>query len=397
MTQTPEQALSDIQLVAALVGQMFKSLESRREYMRSIRIEVPALESAWSSVARDVLTLGRRRRTIEAPLPPLPEPRGAAATQNWLEQRRAHGTRVKDWVERLPAALALLRSVEVIEAFGRYYPRPEIDERRAEDLRGQMRQAILRQDLSSMDSLLPLIQTSLTRDGQRRTDLTRIVDSRMAEIVPLLGALALGDATSVPELQRWQADSRASAATMMNALSLWDVVSAREAKAELNALADKVPEIRKRIEGELREAEAAAAARELTNRDRLARQTELASDLDVRNLFWRSMRTGGAVTMALGVVGALVGLSVVAVVFALNLATLRSLPGLVALAAPVILAVVGACVGAIVGMLRLRARRHAAADECALVDRQIAIDAHKLADLQRQAESLRITLGWFQI
>lgn len=397
MTQTPEQVSpSNIEVVAALVGQMFKSLESRREYMRSLRIEVPALESAWSSVARNVLTLVRRRQTVEAPLPPLPEPRGAAATQNWLEQRRAHGSRVKDWVERLPAALALLRSVEAIEAFGRCYPLPEIDEQRAENLRSQMRQAILRQDLSSMDSLLPLIQASLTRDGQRRTDLTRIVDSRMAEIVLVLEALALGDATSVPELQRWQADSRASAATLMDALSRWDVASAREAEAKLNALADKVPGIRKRIEGELSEAAAAAAARELTNRERTARQAELGSDLDVRNLFRRSMRAGGAVTVALIVVGALVGL-VVAVVFARNLTTLLSWSGLVALATPITLATVGACAGAIRGMLSLRARRHAAAEESASLDRQLAVEAHTLADLHRRADSLRITLGWFQI
>lgn len=395
MTQTPDQVPSDIERIADLVGQMFKILESRHEYSTSLRIEIPALEADWSSVERNVLTLGRRRRAIEAPLPPLPEPRGAAAAQNWLAQRRAQGARALGWVERLPAALALLRSLGAIEAFGRTYPLPDADEQRAEALRSQMRQAVFRQDLSSMDSLLLRIQASLIRDGQRRTDLTRIVDSRMAKVVPTLDALALRDATSVPELQRWQADARTSTAMLADALSRWDVVSAREAEAKLNALADEVPEIRKRIEGELSEAEAAATARELMHRDRTARLSELRNDLDARNLFWRSMRAGGAVIGVLGLVGALLGLGVVAVILALRLTT--QWYGFVALSTPITLAVVGAGIGAIVGALRLRARRHTAAKESVSVGRQIESEARALADLHKRAESIRSTLGWFRI
>jgi hypothetical protein len=258
-----------------------------------------------------------------------------------------------------------------------------------------MRQAVFRQDLSSMDSLLLRIQASLIRDGQRRTDLTRIVDSRMAKVVPTLDALALRDATSVPELQRWQADARTSTAMLADALSRWDVVSAREAEAKLNALADEVPEIRKRIEGELSEAEAAATARELMHRDRTARLSELRNDLDARNLFWRSMRAGGAVIGVLGLVGALLGLGVVAVILALRLTT--QWYGFVALSTPITLAVVGAGIGAIVGALRLRARRHTAAKESVSVGRQIESEARALADLHKRAESIRSTLGWFRI
>jgi len=393
MTQTPDQSGSgDIERVAALIGQIFESLESQREYRRRLRSEIPSMESDWSSVERNVLTLGRRRRAIEAPLPPLPEPRGAAATKNWLEQRRAQGSRARGWVERLPATLALLRSLEAIEAFGRTYPLPDADEQRAEALRSQMREAILRQDLSSMDSLLLRIQESLTRDGQRRTDLIRIVDSRVAEVVTALEALALGDATGVPELQRWLAEVRTSAATLVGALSHWDVVSAREAEARLNALADKLPEIRKRIENELREATAIAKEEELKHRERLARRAELRKELDTGNLFWRSMRAGGKVIVILGVVGALLGIGVVALGFADNL-TLRFL-GIVA---PIIFAVIGTTVGALMGALRLRARRLAAAEESAAVDRQLASEARAFADLHKRADSIRSILECFRI
>jgi len=393
MTRAPEVGLSDIGRVADLISQVFKSLESRREYMNGLRSEIPALESAWSSVERSLLTLGRRRRAIEAALPPLPEPRGGGATQNWVEQRRGQGSRAQGWVERLPATLALFRSFEALEAFGRRYPLPDADEESAEALRSQLREAILRQDLSSMDSLLLQIQASLISAGQRRTDLARIVDSRMAEVIPLLNLLALREATSLPELQRWQAETRAAAATMVDALSRWDVKSARGAESKLNALVDEVPEIRKRVEGELHEIASAAPVRELTHRERTSRLAELRNELDAGNLLWRAMRAAGMEIAVLAVVGAFLGLSVV---FALHLTT-RSY-GLLALSIPVIVAAaLGTGIGAIVGTRRLRGRRLAAAKEAASVDSQLANEARALAELHKRAEGIRSTLQWFRI
>jgi hypothetical protein len=389
MTQTPEQAApSSIERIADPIGQAFKSLESRREYMRNLRIEIPALESAWSSVERNVLTLGRRRRAIEAPLTPLPEPRGATATQNWLEQRRAQGSRAKDWIERLPAALALLRSVEAVEGFGRTYLLPDADEQRAEALRGEMRQAIIRQDLSSMDALLSQIQASLIHDGQRRTDLTRIVGSRMAEALPVLEALALQDATSVPELQRWQADVRTSAAAILDALSRWDVLAARQAEARLNALADSVPEIRQRIFDELRLAEALISTGELAQRERTLRREELEGTSGFRH--------AAPVMAVLGVVGAFVGLGVIALaVFAPEL-TIRWF-GSVALAMTTAFITLGAGTAAMVGARRLSTRRLSAAEAADSIDRELAKGARELADLKGRAETMRKALGWFRI
>jgi hypothetical protein len=387
MTQTQDQpGPSDIERIVLVVGEMFKNIESRRDYGKTLHTELRALESCWSSVERNLLTMGRRRRAIEAPLPPLPEPRGAAATQNWLDQRRSSGTRAQDWVEGLPAALASLRSVEAIEAFGETYPAPVAEEKEVESLRDQMRSAILRQDMPSINSLQPRLQQCVTRDGQRRTDLTRIVESRMSIIVPALNAHVLADAGPVPELQRWQAETKTVTARMLDALSRWDVTSARESERDLNKLADAIPGIRTRIERELRELESAIAARQTAQDEREERRGKLKRELDAGNLLWRSIQASGQVTAALGIAGIAAGVTVDAV----DKAWLGMTP-----LAPIALGIVGAAFGSVVGVRRLHARRLAVAAEAASVEKQLSNEGLVLADRKKHAEHLRGTLKWF--
>jgi hypothetical protein len=370
-------------------------MESRHEYTKGLRHEIPALESTWSAVERNVLMLGRRRLASEAPLPPLPEPRGAAATQNWLDQRRAQGPRVRGWVERLPAALAILRSLDGIEAFGQKYWLPDADKQRGETLRSQMRQAILRQDLAVMDSLLRQIQATLTHDGQRRTDLVRIVHSRIAAVMSLLDAHAEAESTSVPEVHGWDVSARESAATLRDALTRWDVAAARAAEARLNALADMLPHIRARVEAELREAAAAVAARESKCRERAGHRAMLANELAAGDGMWRSIMAGRATIAALGSVGACVGLGLVAAAVAFD----RTPPwyGLGPLATLILFAVIGAGVGTVAGTRGLHRRRRAVAKEAAALDRQLVTEANELKDLQTHAASLDRILTWFRL
>jgi hypothetical protein len=275
------------------------------------------------------------------------------------------------------------------------YPLPDADQQRSEALRNQMREAILRQDLPSMDALLLQIQQSLIRDGQRRTDLTRIGESRMAEVMVALNSLAQGDGASVPELLRWQADTRLSAAAILDALSRWDVVSARKAEARLNALADEVSNIRKRVQGELRLAAAITTAREVTQRERTVRRAEMGKELDEGNLFWRSIRVGGSVIGVLGASGAFMGLTVIAVAFALKLTT--PWDGSLGLATTIIFAALVTSIGAMVGTKRLRARRLATAKAAASLDSELGSEARALAELHRRMEAMQNILEWFRI
>jgi hypothetical protein len=387
MTQTQDQfGPSDIEQIVLVVGEIFKNIESRREHEKNLRTELRALESCWSSVERNLLTMGRRRRSIEAPLPPLPEPRGAAATRNWLDQRRSSGTRAQDWIERLPAALASLRSVEPIEAFGETYPPPAAEEKEVESLRDQMRSAILRQDIPSINSLQPRLQQCLTRDGQRRTDLTRIAESRISTIMPALNAHVLADAGPVPELQRWQAETKTVTARMLDALSRWDVTSARESERGLNKLADAISGIRTRIEREIRELESAISARQTAQDERERRRAELKGELDAGNLLWRSIQASGQATAALGIAGIAAGVTVDAVD--------KAWLGITALA-PIAFGIVGAALGSIIGVRRLHARRLAASAEVASVEKQLSNEGLVLADRKKHAEHLRGTLKWF--
>jgi uncharacterized membrane-anchored protein YhcB (DUF1043 family) len=388
MTEIRDQiGSSDIKHVAGLVGRIFECLESRREHTRNLRAEIPALESDWSAVERTVLSLGRRRTAIEAPLPPLPEPRGAAATKNWLEQRRVQGSRARDWAERLPAALAVLRSVNAFEAFGLSFPLPDADNRRTEVLRSQMREAILRQELPVMDSLLVQLQESLIRDGQRRTDLERIVASRAGEVASALQTLSQKDAAGVvPELQRWQTDAGDSVEMLIDALSLWDVSAARQVEARLNALADEVPKVRRRLEDDRRRTAAVAATLESACGELAAQRAKLQSELAADKLFRRSVLAAG---------GVLLGLTAVAT--SLTLDPAARWDGPLAMAMPIVLASVGAGIGVVVGNRRIRARHRAATEQTLSLDRQLASEARALAELREQVEATRHTLEWFRI
>lgn len=388
-----ESSPGDLDRVAEMVAQLFASLETRRKLARNVREQVPALESTWSSIERDVLSLGRRRRSLEAPLAPLPEPRGGAAMQNWLEQRMVQGARTRAWVERLPSALALMRSVAPFDAFGVSCSLPAGDERTAEALRSQMRQAILRQDVAAMDATLQQIQAALTRDGQRRTDLLRIVESRVGHLLPSLIGLAARDAAGAPGLQRWQRDVNAQTATLKDAFARWDVDGGRAAEKGLNALVDELPGLRDQVEREAQSVSNSLAARDQDVREQQVRRSGLTTNSGDPMSFGRRVAAGGGGTF--GVLGALMGFAAVAVVLATGLAARWY--GVVALSSPVLLAAAGFGFSASLGADRLRQQASDAQMRAALLDRKIASDAEAIVEMRRRVEDLRRILEWCRL
>lgn len=381
--------------VVALVAQVLRGLESERDAASRIRSEVSAVEADWSAVERTALTLGRRRRTLEAPLPPLPEPRGAAATQNWLQQRRAQGSQTRAWIERLPALLALLRPIEPIEALGSSYPIPRADEERIEGVRGEVRRAIVRQDVPRLDALLPQLQSSLTQAGQRRTDILGTVDGRASLLVPALVALSQRDARGLVAVAQWQAKVRGPAAGFGEAVRGWDVPALRRTEAALNALADEVPTLRLTVEAAVAAAEEDVAAHEQEQRKHTSRLADLRAQISESSAFTGAVSAGWPASIGLGGLGVVVGLVCIGVVVAVGAS--QDWYGIAAFGSPIALGLAGAVSGLAVGVARSGGHRAAAAAEAAKVEAELERLVRGLAATSSKSVNLRGVLEWLQV